>query len=85
MKPAAPDIPRHLATEPAEQGPLAADRADQLERQMAELGLSAGDRRFLRMLHQAERQLNDAFDAAQQSGDLQAQVSRLYKQLYRPD
>lgn len=36
-------------------------------------------------LHQSERQINDAFDEARQSGDLQQQVSRVYKQMYRPD
>ncbi len=52
---------------------------------MAEFGLSTADKRFLRKLHQTEKQLNVAFDEAQQAGDLQQQVSRVYKQLYRPD
>ena len=63
----------------------AADEARDLEQQMAALDLSAADRHFLRTLHQTEKQLNEAFDAAQQSGDLQQQVSRVYRQLYRPD
>ncbi|MGN6704879.1 MAG: hypothetical protein ACTHJO_02380 [Rhodanobacter sp.] len=56
-----------------------------LERQMDELGLSPEERLFLRTLHQSERRINDAFDEARQSGDLQQQVSRVYKQMYRPD
>jgi putative alpha-1,2-mannosidase len=63
----------------------APDDAEALEQQMADLDLSAADKRFLRTLHQTEKQLNDAFDEAHQSGDLQQQVSRVYKQLYRPD
>lgn len=62
-----------------------ANQAGGLEQQMTELGLSAADKRFLRTLHQTEKQLNDAFDTAQRTGDLQQQVSRVYKQLYRPD
>lgn len=62
-----------------------ADEACALEQQMTELDLSAADRHFLRTLHQTEKQLNDAFDVAQHSGDLQQQVSRIYKRLYRPD
>lgn len=56
-----------------------------LERQMDALGLSPEERLFLRTLHQSERQINDAFDEARQSGDLQQQVSRVYTQMYRPD
>ena len=63
----------------------AADEGQDLEQQMSALDLSAADKHFLRALDQTEKQLNEAFDAAQQSGDLQQQVSRIYKQLYRPD
>ena len=56
-----------------------------LERQMDDLELSPEERQFLRTLHQTEKQLNEAFDEAQQPGDRQAQVSRVYKQMYRPD
>ena len=63
----------------------APDETVELEQQMAELDLSAADKRFLRTLHQAEKKLNDAFDEAQHPGDLQQQVSRIYKQLYPPD
>lgn len=52
---------------------------------MAELDLSVPARSFLRTLRQTERQLNDARDVARQAGDLQQQVSRVYRQLYRPD
>ena len=52
---------------------------------MDELGLSPEERLFLRALHQSERKINDAFDEAQQSGNLQQQVSRVYRQMYRPD
>ncbi|MEO6926400.1 MAG: hypothetical protein ABI129_06985 [Rhodanobacter sp.] len=62
-----------------------ADEAEALEQQMAELHLSAPARSFLRTLRRTEKQLNDARDVAQQAGDLQQQVSRVYRQLYRPD
>lgn len=82
----------HRITDPAplakpcpDVGRTLADEAAALERQMDELGLSPAERLFLRTLHQTERQINDAFDEAQQSGDLQQQVSRVYKQMYRPD
>ncbi|CAM5259745.1 putative protein OS=Rhodanobacter lindaniclasticus OX=75310 GN=B1991_01890 PE=4 SV=1 [Rhodanobacter lindaniclasticus] len=78
----APAMP---ATPHPAEGHAAADEAAALERQMDELGLSPAERLFLRTLHQTERQINDAFDEAQQSGDLQQQVSRVYKQMYRPD
>lgn len=79
-----PDPAMPATPYPAE-GRAVADEAAALERQMDELGLSPAERLFLRTLHLTERQLNDAFDEAQQSGDLQQQVSRVYKQLYRPD
>ncbi|MEO6801157.1 MAG: hypothetical protein ABI178_14560 [Rhodanobacter sp.] len=63
----------------------APDETESLEQQMVELDLSAADKRFLRTLHQTERQLNEAFDEAHQAGDLQQHVSRVYQQLYRPD
>jgi len=63
--------------------PAAAGEAADLEQQMDDLGLSAAEKRFLRTLHQTEKQLNDAFDEAQQPGDLQQQVSRVYGQMYR--
>lgn len=63
----------------------AADEAEALEQQMAELDLSVPARSFLRTLRQTERQLNDARDVARQAGNLQHQVSRVYRQLYRPD
>ncbi|HXD37699.1 MAG TPA: hypothetical protein VN624_13665 [Rhodanobacter sp.] len=63
--------------------PAAAGEAADLEQQMADLGLSPAEKRFLRTLHQTEKQLNDAFDEAQQPGDLQQQVSRVYRQMYR--
>lgn len=64
--------------------PAAAGEAADLEQQMDDLGLSAAEKRFLRTLHQTEKQLNDAFDEAQQPGDLQQQVSRVYRRMYRP-
>lgn len=56
-----------------------------LEQQMAELGLSRANKRFLRNLHLVEKQLNDAFEKAHQGGDLEQQVSQVYRELYRPD
>jgi hypothetical protein len=80
----APDPAMPATPRPAE-GDAVADKATALERQMEELGLSAEERRFLRTLHQTERQINEAFDEAHQPGDLQQQVSRVYRQMYRPD
>jgi hypothetical protein len=54
-----------------------------LEQQMAELGLSNDTRRFLRDLHTAEKQLNDAFDKAHQGGELGQRVSQVYRKMYR--
>ncbi len=54
-----------------------------LEQQMAELGLSTANRRFLRHLHLVEKQLNDAFEKAHQGGDLEQQASQVYHDLYR--
>ncbi len=71
-------------TRSKDQDARAADEAEDLEQQMAELDLSTADKRFLRTLHQTEKQLNDAFDEAHQADDLQQQVSRVYRQLYRP-
>ncbi len=56
-----------------------------LEQQMAELGLSSANKRFLRNLHLVEKQLNDAFEKAHQGGDLEQRVSQVYRKLYRPD
>ncbi len=56
-----------------------------LERQMRELGLSSETRRFLRNLHAAEKQLNDAFSVAHQGGELEQRVSRVYHEMYGAD
>lgn len=53
-----------------------------LEQQMAELGLSNDTRRFLRNLHLAEKQLNEAFSKSRQGGELEERVSRVYRDLY---
>ena len=53
-----------------------------LEQQMAECGLSGDERRFLRRLHVAERQLNEAFSQARQGGTLEARVSEVYREMY---
>ncbi|WP_254423798.1 hypothetical protein [Rhodanobacter sp. C03] len=53
-----------------------------LEQQMAELGLSNDTRRFLRNLHLAEKQLNDAFNKSRQGGELEERVSQVYRDLY---
>ncbi|OOG60308.1 hypothetical protein B0E48_00675 [Rhodanobacter sp. C03] len=49
---------------------------------MAELGLSNDTRRFLRNLHLAEKQLNDAFNKSRQGGELEERVSQVYRDLY---
>jgi tellurite resistance protein len=56
-----------------------------LERQMRELGLSSETRRFLRNLHAAEKQLNDAFSVAHRDGDLEQRVSQVYREMYGAD
>ena len=65
------------------QQPLMADGEVSLEQQMAELGLSNDTKRFLRNLHTAEKQLNDAFDKARQGGELGQRVSQVYRKMYR--
>ncbi|EIL97115.1 hypothetical protein [Rhodanobacter thiooxydans] len=62
------------------------EKADaSLERQMADCGLSSDDRRFLRDLHAAEKQLNEAFEQAQQGGALEQRVSAVYRRMYGKD
>ena len=60
--------------------PAEADAA--LEQQMADRGLSSETKRFLRHLHHAEKQLNDAFEKAHQGGALDQCVSEVYRDLY---
>ena len=62
------------------------EQADaRLERQMADCGLSNDERRFLRDLHAAEKQLNDAFERAHQGGALERRVSAVYRRMYGRD
>ena len=75
--------PMPAVTAADENQPPVADGAACLEQQMAELGLSNDMRRFLRDLHTAEKQLNDAFDKARQGGDLEQRVSAVYREMYR--
>ncbi|WP_200935653.1 hypothetical protein [Rhodanobacter sp. Soil772] len=49
---------------------------------MADCGLSNDARQFLRDLHAAEKQLNDAFQRAHQGGALEARVSAVYRRMY---
>lgn len=56
-----------------------------LEQQMAELDLSNDTRRFLRNLHHAEKQLNDAFNKSRQGGELEERMSQVYRDLYGAD
>jgi len=56
-----------------------------LERQMADCGLSNDTRQFLRDLHAAEKQLNDAFQRARQGGALEERVSAVYRRMYGKD
>lgn len=67
------------------QQPNTENQIANLEQQMAEMGLSRANKRFLRHLHLVEKQLNDAFEKAHQGGDLEQQVSQVYRELYRPD
>lgn len=59
-----------------------ADDETCLEQQMADLGLSNDTRRFLRNLHLAEKQINDAFSKSRQGGELEERVSQVYRDLY---
>jgi hypothetical protein len=76
-----------MVTETASGNPQApaADNEASLEQQMTELGLSNDTRRFLRHVHLAEKQLNDAFNKSHQGGELEQQVSQLYHKLYGAD
>ena len=61
---------------------LAVDDETTLEQKMTELGLSNDTRRFLRQVRLAEKQLNDAFNRTRQGGELEEQVSQIYRDLY---
>ena len=69
------------STSESQQPLIASDEAG-LEQQMAELALSNDARRFLRSLHLAEKQLNDAFNKGRQDGELGERVSQVYHDLY---
>ena len=56
-----------------------------LEQRMADCGLPDDARRFLRDLHAAEQQLNDAFTRARQGGALEERVSAVYRRMYGKD
>lgn len=74
--------PMFTETASANQQTQAADDEAPLEQQMSELGLSNDTRRFLRQVHLAEKQLNDAFDRTRQGGELEERVSQVYRDLY---
>ena len=59
-----------------------ADNEANLEQKMTDLGLCNDTKRFLRHLHVAEKQLNDAFNTARQGGELEERVSQVYHDLY---
>jgi hypothetical protein len=69
------------STSENQQTRIAGDEAS-LEQQMAELALSNDAKRFLRSLHLAEKQLNDAFNKGRQDGELGERVSQVYHDLY---
>ncbi|MDW2980028.1 MAG: hypothetical protein WBG81_02180 [Rhodanobacter sp.] len=70
----------------SERKPRRLETADaSLERQMADCGLSNDARQFLRDLHAAEKQLNDAFRQAHQGGALEQRVSAVYRRMYGKD
>jgi hypothetical protein len=62
--------------------PRIADDEATLDERMTDLGLSDDTKRFLRNLHVAEKQLNDAFNKARQGGELGECVSEVYHNLY---
>jgi serine protease inhibitor ecotin len=76
------DTPMHTETTSGNQQAPAANDEATLERQMTELGLSNDTRRFLRQVHLAEKQLNNAFSKSRQGGELEEQVSQVYCELY---
>jgi hypothetical protein len=80
-----PDMSAITETASANLQALAAANEASLEQQMTELGLSNDTRRFLRHVHLAEKQLNDAFNKSHQGGELEQQVSQLYHALYGAD
>ncbi len=80
-----PDTPMLTETASENQPALAANDEATLEQQMTELGLSSDTRRFLRHVHLAEKQLNDAFNKSRQGGELEQQVSQVYHDLYGAD
>jgi hypothetical protein len=80
-----PDTPMTSETASGKPQTLAADHEVSLEQQMSELGLSNDTRRFLRHVHLAEKQLNDAFNKSHRGGELEQQVSQLYHKLYGAD
>jgi serine protease inhibitor ecotin len=63
------------------QEPIAGEETG-LEQQMENLALSSEAKRFLRSLHLAEKQLNDAFNKGRQGGELEERVSQVYHDLY---
>jgi hypothetical protein len=75
-----PPVPTESSSE--NQQTLTAGDEASLEQQMAELALSGDARRFLRSLHLAEKQLNDAFNKSRQGGQLEKCVSQVYHDLY---
>jgi hypothetical protein len=80
-----PDMSAITETASANLQALAAANEASLEQQMTELGLSNDTRRFLRHVHLAEKQLNDAFNKSHQGGELEQRVSQLYHDLYGTD
>jgi hypothetical protein len=82
MNDIATGTPMTSETAPGNQQAGIAEDEGILEQQMTELGLSNDTRRFLRNLHLAEKQLNDAFSKSRQDGELEQRVSEVYRDLY---
>jgi len=76
------DTPMPAETISRNQQTQTADNEASLEQQMTDLGLSNDIKRFLRHLHVAEKQLNDAFNKGRQCGELEERVSEVYRDLY---
>jgi hypothetical protein len=76
------DTPMLTETTSRNQQAQTADNEASLEQKMADLGLCNDTKRFLRHLHVAEKQLNDAFNKGRQGGELEERVSEVYRDLY---
>lgn len=80
-----PEPSKTVASHPEDQQISPDDAVDVREQQMAQLGLSRGDKCFLRNFHRVEKQLNDALDETSQCADRVQRVSQVYRQMYHSE